>query len=67
MAPLVHVDVAGNVGGPVGLWRDHGHGAPVGQLGSEHVTVEGLVRQQGGEVEIRQKWGDPDTIVPLAR
>ena len=65
MAPLVHLDVAGNVGGPVALWRDHRHRAAVVQIGAQGVAIESLVRQQGGEVEILQKRGDTHAIVPL--
>ena len=59
MAPLVHFEVARDVGGAIGFWRDHRRRAPVVQIGAERVAVEGFVRQQGGEVEIRQKRGDP--------
>src|SRR3954467_2158494 len=52
MAPLVPLDVAGNVGGPVALWRDHRHRAAVVQIGAQGVAIKSLVRQQGGEVEI---------------
>lgn len=67
MAPLVHLEVAGNASGPVGLWRYHGHRAPVVQIGADHVAVEGLVRQQGGEVEILQKRGNTNAVVSLSR
>ena len=67
MAPLVPLDVAGNVGGPVALWRDHRHRAAVVQIGAQGVAIESLVRQQGGEVEILQKRGDTHAIVPLPR
>jgi len=67
MAPLVHLEVAGDCGDPIGFGRDHGNRAPVVQLGAEPVAVEGFVRQQGGEVEIRQKRGDTGAVVSLAR
>jgi len=67
MAPLVHLEVAGNVGGPVALWRDHRHSAAVVQIGAQGVAIESLVRQQGVEVEILQKRGDTHAIVPLPR
>jgi hypothetical protein len=67
MAPLVHFEVAGNAHGPVGLRRDHGHRAPLVQIGTDHVAVEGLVRQQGGEVEILQKRGNTSAVVSLSR
>src|SRR3954452_8143405 len=67
MAPLVHLEVAGDWGGPIGFGRDHGNRAPVVQLGAEPVAVEGFVRQQGSEVEIRQKRGDPHAVVSGSR
>src|SRR5919112_272741 len=67
MAPLVHLEVAGDWGDPIGFGRDHGNRAPVVQLGAEPVAVEGFVRQQGGEVEIGQKRGDTHAVVPLPR
>jgi hypothetical protein len=59
MAPLGDLDIAGNADSPVGLGRDHGARAPVVQLGADPVAVDGLVRQQGGEIEILQKRGAP--------
>ena len=67
MSPLVHFEVAGNADGPVGLGRDHGHRAPVVPIGADHVAIEGLVRQQGGEVEILEKRGNTNAIVSLSR
>lgn len=67
MSPLVHLEVAGNADRPVGLGRDHGHRAPVVQIGADHVAVEGLVRQQGGEVEILEKRGNTNAVVSLSR
>src|SRR3954452_13901831 len=67
MAPLVHLEVTGDCGDPVGFRRDHGNRAPVVQLGAEPVAVEGFVRQQGGEVEIRQKRGDTRAVVSGSR
>src|SRR3954471_17431845 len=67
MAPLVHLEVARDCGDPVGFRRDHGNRAPVVQLGAEPVAVEGFVRQQGGEVEIRQKRGDTGAVVSGSR
>src|SRR5512143_50506 len=67
MAPLVHLEVAGNASSPIDLWRYHGHRASVVQIGADHVAVEGLVRQQGGEVEILQKRSNTNAVVPLSR
>src|SRR3954471_15586826 len=67
MAPLVHLEIAGNVGGPIGLWRDHGQGATLVQVSADPVAVEGLVRQQGSEIEIRQQRSDADAVVSLPR
>src|SRR4051794_14022302 len=63
MTPLVHLEVAGDCGDPIGFGRDRGNRAPVVQLGAEPVAVEGFVRQQGSEVEIRQKRGDTHAVV----
>src|SRR3954468_6329547 len=67
MPPLVHLEVAGDGGDPIGFGWDHGNRAPVVQLGAEPVAVEGFVRQQGGEVEIRQKRGDTGAVVSGSR
>jgi hypothetical protein len=67
MAPLIHFGIVGNAGGPVGFGRDHRHSAPLGQLGTNPVTVEGFVGEQGGEVEFRQERGNPHAVVPLSR
>ena len=67
MSPLVHLEVAGNAQGPVGLGRDHGHRTPVVQIGTDHVAIEGLVCQQGGKLEILQKRVNTNAIVSLSR
>ena len=67
MSPLVHLEVARNAPGPVGLGRDHRHRAPLVQIGADHVAVEGLVRQQGREVEILEKRGNTNAVVSLSR
>ena len=67
MTPLVHLEVAGDCGDPIGFGRDHGNRAPVVQLGAEPVAVEGFVRQQGGEVEIGQKRGDTSAVMSGSR
>ena len=67
MAPLVHLEVAGNADSPVGLGRDHGDRAAIVQIGAQCVAIEGLVRQQGGEVEILQKRGPTNAVVSLPR
>src|SRR3954447_8582589 len=63
----LHLEVAGDCGDPIGFGRDHGNRPPVVQLGAEPVAVEGFARQQGGEVEIRQKRGDPHAVVSGSR
>src|SRR4051794_20060039 len=67
MAPLVHLEVTGDCGDPIGFGRDHGGRPPAVQLGAEPVAVEGFVRQQGGEVEIGQKRGDTRAVVSGSR
>jgi hypothetical protein len=67
MAPLVHLEVARDGGDPVGFGRDHGGRAPVVQVGADPIAVKSLVRQQGGEVEIRQKRGDTRAVMSGSR
>ena len=67
MPPLVPLDIVGNADGSVGFGRDHRHGAPVGQLGAEPVTVEGFIGEQGGKVELGQQGGDTHAVVALSR
>ena len=67
MAPLVHLEVTGDCGDPIGFGRDHGGRTPIVQISADHVAVESLVRQKCGEVEIRQKRGDTGAVVSLAR
>src|SRR3954452_20502987 len=67
MAPLVHLEVTGDCGDPIGFGRDHGGRPPAVQLGAGPVAVEAFVRQQGGEVEIGQKRGDTRAVVSSSR
>src|SRR4051812_47330006 len=63
MPPLVHLEVTGDCGDPIGFGRDHGGRTPIVQIGADPVAVESLVRQKCGEVEIRQKRGDTGAVV----
>src|SRR3954470_11600931 len=63
MAPLVHLEVTGDCGDPIGFGRYYGGRAPIVQIGADHVAVESLVRQKGAEIEIRQKRGDTGAVV----
>src|SRR3954452_21402996 len=65
MAPLVHLEVAGNAGGAVGLWRDHGLSAPLVQVSADRIGVEGLVSEQGCEIKLLEQRGDADAVVAL--
>jgi hypothetical protein len=67
MAPLVHLEVAGNVGGPVGFGRDHGPGAPLVHVRADRIGIESFVGEQGGESEMLQKRGDADAVMSLPR
>src|SRR3954453_18760786 len=67
MAPLVHLEVAGNAGGAVGLGRDHGLSAPLVQVSADRIGVEGLVGEQGCEIKILEQRGDADAVVVLPR
>jgi hypothetical protein len=66
MPPLVHLEVARNAAGPVDLGRDHGQRAPLVQIGTDNVAIEGPVRQQGGKVEILEKRGNTNAVVSLS-
>ncbi len=67
VAPLVHGEVAGNVARPIGLGRDHG-GRPSGvQFRAQPIVVEGLVGQEGAELDVRDQRCDADAVVALAR
>ena len=63
MPPLVHLEVAGDRGDPIGFGRDHGGRAPIVQIGADRVAVESLIRQKGAEIEVRQKRGDTGAVV----
>ena len=65
MTPLVDLDVAGDCGDPVGFWRDHGNGSPIGQVGTDDVAIKSLVREKGAEIEIRQKRSNAHGVVLL--
>src|SRR3954452_16062056 len=67
MAPLIHLEVAGNAGGPVGLGRDHGQGAALVHVRADRLGVEGLVGEQGGEIEILGQRRDTDAVMALPR
>ena len=67
MAPLVHLEIAGDRGDPVGIGRDHGGRTPIVQIGADRVAVEGFVRQKSAKIEVRQKRGDTGAVVSLAR
>ena len=63
MAPLVHLEVAGDRGDPIGFRRYHGGRAPIIQIGADRVAVESLIRQKCAEIEVRQKRGDTGAVV----
>ncbi len=66
MAPLVHLEVAGDRGDPIGFRRYHGGRAPIVQIGADRVAVESLIRQKCAEIEVRQKRGDTGAVVSLS-
>ena len=51
VSPLVHFGVVGKGGLSVRLGGDHGQGTALVQNGPQSVVVEGLVSDQGVEVE----------------
>src|SRR3546814_6256666 len=66
MAPFVHLLIVGDGAGAAGVREDHGERAALVQGGSQGVAVEGLVGDQGVEVEPRDQRRDTDAVVALA-
>jgi hypothetical protein len=66
MAPFVHLGVMGNRDGAVGLGRNDGNRATLGDQGADGVAVEGFVGQQGGELYAIQHRFDADAVMSLA-
>jgi hypothetical protein len=67
MAPFVHLGVVGYWSGAVGLGRNDGARATLGDQSADSVAVEGFVGQQGGELDTLQDWRNADAVMPLAR
>src|SRR3954470_5130775 len=67
MPPLVHLEVTGDCGDPIGLGRYHGGRTPIVQIDADRVAVESLVRQKSAEIEVRQKRGDTGAVVSGSR
>ena len=66
MAPFVHREVARDRAHPIGLGWNDGHGASAVQFGADPVDVEGLVGQQGLEVDPLDQRRNADAVVALA-
>ena len=66
MAPFVHPEVARDRAHPIGLGWNYGHGASAVQFGADPVDVEGLVGQQGLEVDPLDQRRNADAVVALA-
>ena len=66
MAPFVHREVARDRAHPIGLGWNDGHGASAVQFGADPVDVEGLVGQQGLEVDTLDQRRNADAVVALA-
>ena len=47
-------------------WRDHGAGAALIQFCAQPVGIEGLVAQQGVEVNVLDQRANPDHVIALA-
>src|SRR3546814_20093911 len=65
MAPFVDLLVVGDEAGPAGIGWDHRQGAALVQDGAQGVVVEGLVGDQGTEIEPRDQRLDADAAVAL--
>ena len=63
----VYREVAGDRADAVGLGRDDRQRPPVVEVGANPVDVEGLVGDQGPELEAGDQRCDADAVVALAR
>lgn len=66
VAPFVDLLVVGDDPGPAGIGGDHRQGAALVQGGAKCVVVEGLVGDEGIEIEPCDQRLDPDAVVALA-
>src|SRR5260370_31842997 len=67
MAPLVHLGVDLERGGAARMLRDHDLGAALVEVGDDVVAVEGLVSDQGAELDARDQRRDSHRVVALSR
>lgn len=67
VTPAVHREVAGDRADAVGLGRDNRQRSPIVEVGADPVDVEGLVGDQGLELEAGDQRRDTDAVVALAR
>ena len=65
MTPAVHREVASDRAGAVGLGRDDGQCPSVVQVGAD--PVEGLVGDDGAELDAGDQRRDADAVVALTR
>src|SRR4029077_3860742 len=66
VAPFVHLGVDLERGGAARMLRDHDFGAAPVEGGDDVIAVEGLVGDQGGELDALDQWRDPHRVVALA-
>src|SRR6266700_6870127 len=67
MTPFVHLGVDLERGGAARMLRDHDLGAALVEVGDDVVAVEGLVGDQGAELDPLDQRCDPHRIVALSR
>src|SRR5216683_21757 len=67
MTPFVHVGVDLERGGAARMLRDHNLGAALVEVGDDVVAVEGLVSDQGTELDALDQRRDSHRVVALSR
>jgi hypothetical protein len=67
MTPFVHLGVDPQRGGAAGMLRDHDLGAALVEVGDDIVAVEGLVGDQGTELDAVDQRPDPHRVIALPR
>src|ERR1700693_3693176 len=67
MTPFVHLGVDLERGGAAQMLRDHDLGAALVEVGDDVVAVEGLVSDQGAELDALDQRRDSHRVVALSR
>jgi hypothetical protein len=67
MTPLVHVEVARDALGTIGLGRNDGTSAACIEFGTNGVAVESLVRDERADLDAGDQGFDTNGVMPLTR